>query len=213
MVDDYTDPAAMPEQDAGASEADAFQAELRKIREENGLEAPQGAPAEPPVGVSPLAQELDQSGFFQQQEAGHASQMERELQEAIRRSQAGATGGDAPQSGIARWLQTDPTEALTQGAPYSGVGPSDRFLNQDDLYEAGRFSGTVASRVPGGAISGVGSVLQAPDVAVFAAQHGEQATLVRQMEIADLIDRGETPFPPRAPGQFVPLDDSRAACV
>src|SRR5687767_9579996 len=116
MVDDYTDPAATLGQDADASEADTFQAELRKIREENGLEAPQGAPAEPPVGVSPLAQELDQSGFFQQQEAGHASQMERELREAIARSQAGAPPPPPPVAATPRKGRSD-TETPTPYIP------------------------------------------------------------------------------------------------
>lgn len=261
MVDDYNDPAATPEQDAGASEADTFQAELRKIREENGLEAPQGAPTAPPVGVSPLAQELDQSGFFDQQSATHAAHIEAARQEAIRRSQASApppppSSGTASRRGIGSDVVASPPQPGvnyrdTNGRPVS-IGPNGLlvpaealsppssggfpgFLIQPetltspqgptgmpgmwapgagDIYEAGRFTGVAASQVPGGAISGVGSVLQAPDVVVSGVEHAGQASRLWLRGAMDAIDRGEavafTSLPPRAGGgQGDPQEDDR----
>lgn len=59
-----------PDQDTVASDDDAFLEELRKVRQSSGLETPPStAPGEPPPGSSPLGQELEQSGFFEQQKA------------------------------------------------------------------------------------------------------------------------------------------------
>src|SRR5688572_8408059 len=96
MADDYNDP-LNPGIGLGVSpfgtpsSADAEDEAVFK-RWDSLRQPPTGAtpPPAPEVGTSPLAQELEQSGWLAQQEAAHASQMDREIQEAIARSQAGA---------------------------------------------------------------------------------------------------------------------------
>jgi hypothetical protein len=53
----------------------------------------------------------------------------------------------------------------------------------------------LASQIPGGSVSTVGSAIQLPDVTAMSAELGAQRTRRRQLEIADLIDRGQ-PYQP-----------------
>jgi hypothetical protein len=64
--------------------------------------------------------------------------------------------------------------------------------------EARRWIGNLVSQIPGGFVVMGGSAIQAPDVLAAAKQIEQQRSRRRMLELADAIDRGETPLPSSA---------------
>lgn len=141
--------------------------------------------AESRVGTSPLARELEETGWLAAREAEHAAERERERQRAIRDSEEAAREA-------ARWGG--------EGELYPGQVDATRRI-AEGIRETPRWLAQQFRQVPGGAMGGAGSGLQGVETVIAGAQHTHQAERLWKLDAINAAERGEA-VPASQTGDF-----------